>query len=451
MTLQRRVLLQLLVIAPVVWLCAITVAWLTTRYEVDELFDTQQVKLARQVMSMLKDPETGGSGRSVPGGEMRRQAGNGLGKADPGDLAIAAWTLDGRLLTVPDLQVDLPFASDVNGFITRRIGRTQWRIYYFVDAGAGRVVSVGVNAKERSDILRNLMLSHLVPWLLSLPVLLVAISTVLRRELHPLRALAADLTSRRSDDLHPVESLRVPSDIAPVITALNALFGRIDTALEHERRLTADAAHELRSPIAALQAQWDALALSRSDADRARATSNISASIARLSRLVGQLLSLSAVEADSLRRTFVAVDWHRVIGDAIGDVLALIEERHADVAVEWPDEGVAPMPLQGDESLLGTMLRNLLDNGIRHSPVGAKLLVRVTRDSLSVIDDGPGLAPGVASRLGKRFVRASGQPGAGSGIGISIVLRIASLHGLAVAFVPAGAKGLEVVISRGAR
>ncbi|MGE0314751.1 MAG: ATP-binding protein [Lautropia sp.] len=463
MTLRQRVLLRLLVIAPAVWLLAIVAAWLTTRHEVDEFYDTQQLKLGQQVLSMLSvlpaaTPAAGVSGAAasgmaasgavMPGGApgVDRPSRDAVGDADPGEMAIAAWTLDGRLLTVPDPDVSLPFERERTGFVTRRIGGNAWRIHYLVDARADRVIAVGGYASERDEVLRNLVLSHLVPWLLSLPVLLFAISAVLRRELRPIHVLASDLSARAPNDLHPVPPMAVPSDIAPVLSAMNALFGRIGAALEHERRLTADAAHELRTPIAALQAQWDALGLARGDEDRARASANITASIGRLSRLVGQLLSLSAVESDSLRRSFAPVDWHRVVGNAVGDVLPLIEGRGADVSVEWPQDGVEPLPLRGDEALLGMMLRNLVDNAIRHSPVGSRVVVRVAADALSVLDDGPGIAAETAARLGERFVRASGQPGAGSGIGISIVLRIASLHDLSVAFLPAAGHGLEVLI-----
>ena len=439
MTLRRRVLMWLLVIAPVIWLLAIVAAWIATKDEIDEFFDTRQVLLAQQVLAMLpvdasSRAQTARADRADPAPPKLRDD---LGRADLGDMAIAAWSMTGERLSRPDPVVVLPFEREATGFRTRRIGGVDWRIHYLVDSHAGRVVAIGIRADERSDVIRNLLLSHALPWVLLLPVLIGAIWLVLKRELRPLQMLSQDLASRRPDELQPLALAHPPADLVPLVTSMNQLFRRIDLMLEHERRLTADAAHELRTPIAALQAQWDALGLAEDEKDKARAGRNIRASIERLSRLVGQLLSLSAVEATSLRRHFVQIDWSRLIGNTIGDVLTQIERRGVDVSVEWPEEGVASFPLLGDEALLGTLLRNLLDNAIRHSQPGVRLIVRVGSESLTVIDDGPGLAPEVANRIGERFVRANGQQSSGSGIGVSIVMRIARLHGLAVRFTSA--------------
>ena len=446
MTLKRRILIWLSMIAPLIWLVAIVAAWFTSRHEIDELFDTQQVKLAQQVLATLSGtgfpdavPQTS---RALVESQARQ------GNADPADMAIGAWTLTGRRLTPLDPGVDLPFDRSRAGFATPLLAGRDWRVYTLIDEEQDRVVAVGVRAAERREVLYKLVLSNLLPWLLSLPLLLFAIALVLERELRPLRDLANEVAARGANDLQPLANTALPADIAPLVASTNQLFARIGVAIEHERRLTADAAHELRTPIAGLRAQWDAFCLAANDADRARAATQIGAGLDRLSRLVSQLLSLSALEVDGLRRSFVPVQWSRVLANAIDDVLPIIENKKADLSVDWPADGVAALPLEGDEALLGMMLRNLLDNAVRHGPDGAKLVVRFSAGSVSVIDEGPGLPAEVLARVGERFVRPPGQKSAGSGIGLSIVMRIAQLHRLAIEFEPGDGGGLVVRIAR---
>ncbi len=141
------------------------------------------------------------------------------------------------------------------------------------------------------------------------------------------------------------------------------------------------------------------------------------------------------------------VDWQRVLERALADCLPLLEQRGADVDVAWPAHGLVVMPLRGDEALLATLLRNLIDNALRYG--GKKVHVRVAPDRITVEDDGPGVAPAQLARLGDRFYRPPGQAQAGSGLGLSIVKRIADLHGLAVRYASrSDGSGLRVELVR---
>jgi two-component system sensor histidine kinase QseC len=144
------------------------------------------------------------------------------------------------------------------------------------------------------------------------------------------------------------------------------------------------------------------------------------------------------------------VDWRRAVQDALSDCLSLAEAKGSELAVEWPDDDAAAMPLTGDDALISLLLRNLVDNALRYAPAGSTVTVRLTPQMLVVEDDGPGLAPEILARLGDRFFRPAGQVASGSGLGVSIVRRVAELHGLAVRFanrVPP-ASGLRVEVTR---
>jgi two-component system sensor histidine kinase QseC len=281
-------------------------------------------------------------------------------------------------------------------------------------------------------------------------VVLVAMALAVRQALQPVHAIASEIEHRRVDDLHPVRLERLPAELRPLVVSMNRLFARIGAAIEHERRLTADAAHELRTPLAALRAQWEAARLAQSDDVRMAAWRQIGTGIDRVGRLIEQLLALAAVESRPDGGFTELVRWQRVVEQAISDCMPLIEHTGCDVEVQWP-EGERPLPLVGDEELLALLLRNLLDNAVRYSPPGSRVTIRVGADRLEVEDEGPGMAEAVSTRIGDRFYRPPGQAEPGSGLGVSIVMRVAALHRLEVAFAnrsagEPGADGLRVTL-----
>jgi two-component system sensor histidine kinase QseC len=424
-TLQRRLLL-LLAGVPLLWLAALGYSVYGARREVNELFDTQLVRLAQQVAAVAPaahfDP--------TPLHPADRGA---LGAAELDDLSVAVWRADGTPLLFDREGAALPFDAGARGFVATRLDGALWRVYYLPTADGTRLIAVGQSAHERDELLRDLLASQLLPWLLTLPLLLIVIGGAVRRALAPVRALAHDLEARRADDLRAVPQANLPRELLPLVTALNRLFGRIAAAIEHERRLTADAAHELRTPLAALRAQWEAAQVAPGDGERRRALERVGVGIDRLGHLVAQLLALAGAESANAATLKQSVDWPRVVGNALSDCLPLIEAKATEVEVHWPQNG-APLPLLGDEALLATLLRNLIDNALRYSPAGTHVHVRFAPESIVVEDEGPGIAPHEMPRVGDRFYRPAGQDESGSGLGISIVKRIAALHGLEVAF-----------------
>lgn len=425
MTLQRRLLL-LLAGVPLLWLAALVYSVYGAREEINELFDTQLIRLAQQVAAVLPSANFNPTALAPP--DL-----GALGRAELDDLSVAVWRADGTPLLFDREGAALPFAAGARGFVERKINGADWRVYYLPTADAARLIAVGQSEHERAELLRDLLVSQLLPWLLTLPLLLVVIGGAVRRALAPVRALAHDLEGRGADDLRAVPESDLPQELRPLVAAMNRLFARIAEAIEHERRLTADAAHELRTPLAALRAQWEAAQVAAGDGERRRALERVGAGIDRLGHLVAQLLALAGAESSNVATLTQDVDWPRVVGNVLSDCLPLIEAKATEVEVHWP-ERAQPLPLLGDEALLATLLRNLIDNALRYSPAGTRVHVRFAPDSIAIEDEGPGIAPEQMPRLGDRFHRPAGQDESGSGLGISIVKRIAALHGLEVAF-----------------
>ena len=227
---------------------------------------------------------------------------------------------------------------------------------------------------------------------------------------------------------------------------MNGLFTRIEATLARERRFTADAAHELRTPLAVLRAQWDVLRGATAGPARSEAESRLGQGLERLDRLVTQMLTLSRLEAGGELPARQPVDWPRIVEQAMSDCLPLAERRRIELSCDWPQpEGRAPLPLQGDEALLTVLLRNLLDNAVRYAPAGTAVQLRFGESHLEVENDAEPLGDEQLARLGERFHRPDGNDETGSGLGLSIVRRIAALHGLAVTIEPReGGRGLRV-------
>ncbi len=451
MSLQRRLLIYLLICAPVVWGVALFVSIQQTRYEVNEIYDGELIRLARQVQSTLRSELR--SNRPAPSFEdPPPRLTTEHGEADSRDFALAVWDAQGELLMNDREGVQLPRLSGAAGFVDSTLDGKPWRVYYLQSTTGAWLVAAGQRTKERNELVRALTTSQSVPWLLVLPALLLAMTWAVRRAMAPVHHLAAELQGRHANDLQRIPDDLAPSELKPLVVAMNGLFGRIEETLDRERRFTADAAHELRTPLAALRAQWDVVRRSSSDAERQPAEARLGSSLDRLDRLVTQMLALSrldsTLQSPQALPNATEVHWPNVVEQAMSDCLAMAGRRGIELSCEWPEQGDA-MPLTGDENLLTVLLRNLLDNAVRYAPSGTLVTLRFAHDRLEVENDGDALTGEQLARMGERFHRRDGQNEFGSGLGVSIVQRIAAIHALAVDFgTRDDGRGVKVVLRR---
>ena len=427
MSLQRRVMLFLLASAPLVWALGLAYGLRSASLEINELFDTQQLQLARQVLALLPSLPPALSEQPLPLAHAGAK-----GAADEAELSIAVWNRAGQLLLADREGVQLPYRGDGEGFVDQVIDGRDWRLFYLRATSGEWLVGVGQQTEERDELVQALLIGQLLPWVLTLPVLLLAMAAALRQALKPLRRLGDELRQRSALELQPVRDDDVPADLKPLLQALNALLARVRDQFEHERRFTADAAHELRTPLAALQAQWDTAQLEAASAGHAAtpAQAKVGEGLARLSRLVTQMLALSRLEHLDAPAQRTAIDWAALVEPLFSELLPLAEAQQVELECQWPPRAAKPLLAQGDGALLTLMLRNLLDNALRHSPPHGRVILRLAADAIEVIDQGPGVPEAQLQRLGDRFFRLPGQAHAGSGLGLSIATRIAALHGL---------------------
>ncbi|ELA01127.1 ATP-binding protein [Cupriavidus metallidurans] len=436
MTLRRRLILAVLAAVTFAWVLTSALIYLSAQEEINELYDTAMVRMAQQMQALLPRVHTQTS-PAPPSGNGPIPGDADLvdeGSAGLGDLAIAAWRPDGEPLHIDPDGDHLPLLPDVQGFTEREIDGVPWRLYYLNDPAQGWRVCVGQVKAERGELIVAYLQAQVLPWVFGLPLLTTLLLWGVSRALHPVLTLSKAIAARVPGDPTPLTLHEVPRELVPLVTEMNKLLSRATALLEHERRLTADAAHELRTPLAALKAQWEVARRSDDPAERSRAAANVEAGIDGMSRLVSQLLTMSRLEDEEAPPTRGPVDWREVSRQVLSDCLLLSERRNVDMEVLWPPAGQQPLPVNGDPTLLGTMLRNLVDNAIRYSPAGTVVTLAFEPDRITVSDRGPGVAPELLRRLGDRFFRAAGQQEQGNGLGISIARRVAVLHGLALEF-----------------
>jgi two-component system, OmpR family, sensor histidine kinase QseC len=431
MSLQRRLLLYLLISAPLVWAIAVGFSTFQARHEVNELFDTEMIRLARQVQDIAGhlDPASVAAQPLNPPPTT-------LGEADLNDFAVAIWNANGELLVDDHEGAQLPWNRDATGFLDTTIGDASWRIYYLQAPELQGLVAAGQKTGERDELVWGLVSSQMIPWLVVLPVLLLAMAWAVRQAMAPMHAVTESLNGRSAHALERLALANAPQELHPLLQAMNSLFERIETTLERERRFTADAAHELRTPIAVLSAQWAVYRGAQSDEERQRAAVQLELGLARASRLIEQLLSLSRLEATPTLVQRQALPWADLVEQAMSDVLPLAERRDIELSVEWDghtaDGAHAVPPWRGDAALMALLLRNLMDNAVRYAQAGSTVTLRLDGQGVAVENLASPVDPDEVAQWGKRFYRPEGQQESGSGLGVSIATRIATLHGLAL-------------------
>jgi two-component system sensor histidine kinase TctE len=254
-----------------------------------------------------------------------------------------------------------------------------------------------------------------------------------KRGLDPLRQLEQSIASRSHLDLSPVPVDAVPGSVRPLIGEINALMARLSEVLEFQNRFIADAAHQLRTPVAGLKAQIE-MALRESDPERLKhSLTNIYMGVFRLSRLVAQLLSLARNEPNAIRKLeFDLLDLNRLILDTTMEWVPEALRKGIDLGFDGDNE---PVLIKGDSARLKELFNNLFDNAIRYTPDNGRVTARILREptpTFSLSDDGPEIPVEERQRVFERFHRLLGSNVEGSGLGLSIVTEIAKLHGAEV-------------------
>ena len=430
-SLRLRLFSLLLALALLAALAVGGATYLSVRAETDELFDYH----LRQMALSLRD-----QGR-IPDEERAALETQGF------DYVVQIWSIDGTVLysSLPPSRVQPLPPRAVLGFSTVEVGGAPWRV--FGAATPLRVVQVGQPLAVRRELAAGAAWRSVLPIVLAAPLVALAMWWLVSLSLAPLGRVAAAARSRGAAALDPLPVGGLPSEMQPLVEAFNLLLARLAAAFDAQRDFVADAAHELRTPLTALKLQIGLLRDASEGAQRDAALDRLRAGVDRAAHLVEQLLALA--RADPGRQADHAwLDLSEVARQLVAEMAPIAASRHAALEIDAP----APAPVRGDAQALHGLLRNLVDNALRHGvrdgEAGARVRVGVTATPVQVLlqvdDAGPGIPAVERERVFDRFHRREGVRAEGSGLGLAIVRGVARQHGGQVRLGDAPGGGLRV-------
>lgn len=387
LSLRVRLTLLFAVLTAAAWGVASVIAWQQTSKKLDKLFDTQQLLFARRLSAMHFDelrapPESLGEKKKVRHGHI-----------DDDALAFAIFTRDGTMvLNDGENGEDIQWSSQREGFSNGylRGDDDEWRFLWLTtDDGRHRIV-VGQEWDYRREMAMDIVTSQLTPWMIALPLMFVLLIVLLSRELAPLKKLARTLRLRAPDSAESLSVEKIPSEVRPLVEALNQLFQRTHDAMLRERRFTSDAAHELRSPLAALKVQTDVAQLSMDDAEgREKALAQLHQGIDRATRLVDQLLTLSRLDSLAQLDDVQPVAIDDLLQSAVMEMYHHAQQSAIELRLHLNASHIVHT---GQPLLLSLLVRNLLDNAVRYSPRGSGLISPSTPASFGCVITAQALA-----------------------------------------------------------
>jgi two-component system, OmpR family, sensor histidine kinase QseC len=459
-SLSRRLLVGLVVVSLAYWA---VVAALTIRDNVENVYELFDAHLAQTALALLRvtDPDEHDT-LSIPrntvaipslkellsplpelperiaaGGKQALPAVTGSIQSMSSDyerhLRYQVWDNEGTLL-LRSANAPLVAMAAVDGYSEARDadGRL-WRHFGVWDRHHDFRIVVSEANDLRHRLVRKIALQSISPLALGLPVLVILLWVSITKGLDPLGVLTREIELRKPDNLLPLDPGTAPREVRPMLTALNSLLHRVDHALQGERQFTANAAHELRTPLAVIQAQLHAVRNADDEAERRRAIAQLQRGVERSIRLVGQLLTMARLDPDQALQDVGPVDVGELAESVCADLAPLALQRDQALSLD-----VSPgLPaVTGNADMLSMLLSNLVDNAIRYTQNGGHIEICVAAAGpgvcIEVRDDGPGIPAAQRERAFDRFYRIAGSEQAGTGLGLAICRRIAELHAATV-------------------
>ena len=401
-SLRRRVLWLVLALIALVSVLQATSAYRSALLEADRMFDYHLQEVARSVHGGLP---------FQPGDDV--------------EFSVRIWSPDGTELYRSGAR-EMP-SQAVLGFSDAMVDGTRYRIYSL--RTPEHTIQIAQDLDARTHRARALAWRAILPIVLLAPLLMLAVWWLIDSALAPVQRMKRQVAARRASDLSPLPTTGLPEEVLPLVAEINLLFERLQRARSVQQKFIADAAHELRSPLAALKLQAQALRRTMDDGARQEAIERLNEGMERAIELSGQLLSLAREEAGDATLHPEEVELEQLAREAVAEVLPQAQARAIDVGLA-PGESAS---VQGDRQALHVLLRNLLDNAVKYSQPHGTVDIRIEAGAdgsatLVVEDSGPGIADAEYERVFDRFYRVPGTEAPGSGLGLAIVKTVAERH-----------------------
>ncbi len=445
-SIRRALSIRLISIGLCAGLVTAALSFWAAKDEAEELFDAQMAQMARLTSQLLPT-------NSIEPSHFLSSGTTGASEWSPAhpyekQLSYRVLSPSGQTLILSP-----SFPAEINnkaqtGYQNLELNSTHWRLFTLLTPDKRYYIQVIQDEHIRGELALKIALTNTLPIFIFLPLLGLTIWWLIGRNLRPLLTVGQQVATRSSDNLEPLALEQVPDEIDDLVSALNALLERLQQSFQRERRFTADAAHELRTPLAALQVHSENLFKQLQDPIARSDCELIKEGLSCMNRMVEQLLQLSRLDPQEHLPEIETVNLSNLCRDMISDQISFAIDREIDLGLDAPEED---MFIQGNSFYLSLMLRNLIDNALRYSPTGGEVTLKLEHKGhdvqLSVIDTGPGLDQTAKERVFERFYRQNQQT-TGSGLGLSIVKLITDLHSADISLKDraSGKQGLRVQI-----
>lgn len=436
-----RRFLTFAIIAVVALVSLITAAWNygDTTHEIEELFDAQLAQSARVLDGLIDETVLATRAREIEedlaawpflgNGQVDAEGITHLGHRYEQKLTFQIRDDAGIIVIETPSAPDRPLAPLRPGFARAMHDGFRWRTFTLRSHEGAHWIQVGQRDDIRTELAVDIAVEMLTQFLASLPLVAILVWWIVRTAFVPMRSVAKELGRRAPSNLSPVDPESGPREIQGLLEALNRLFGRLREAFLAERRFTADAAHELRTPLAALMVHAQNAAEAPDPAAARDSLEKVARGSRRLQHLVEQLLTLSRLDPAAGLEEWEQVDLRIPCMEQASDLARRAEDRGVTLETALPEE---PALIRANPTMIGVLVRNLLENAIRHGPEGGRVRLSLERGDgewrLEVTDEGAGIPAPLRRRVLERFYRVPGAAGEGSGLGLSIVGRVARIH-----------------------
>lgn len=420
-----------------------------SRQDIQSQLDRTLISSSLRIKGFLSDYQTDKQFQA------QQQAIDQLSKEDPSatgnqSIVFQYWDQNGRLLLHSTNAPKSPLSSSKPGLSSRKINDNTWRVYTSdvrTDQGS---LMVAENFDFKYQLESRLTRDSTLIMLLAYPFLGLLIWIIVGRGLSPIKRVTEEIDRRAPSSLKPVEKQSVPKEIQPLTMALNHLFERLQDAFNREKRFTADAAHELRTPLAAIKAHAQVALKAKTHDELEQTLRKMITSVTRSTHVVQQLLTLSRMVPEASINDPARMSLETEVAEIAAQIVPSALEK--DIEIELITKGDHKPYINGNPTAIAILARNLIDNAVRYSPSDktVRLLIETTEKHVifKVIDNGPGIPEELRARVFERFYRSLGTEAIGSGLGLSIVHQIAKLHNADIELntAPSG-QGLEFVVT----
>ena len=445
-SIRKRLLFSLLSLITVACIFTLSKNYFDTRKEIQDLMDAELAQSARVLLEISAHElyeQIAYNAQDSKSDGVSEHIGTQVHKYQQ-EIDFQIWTASGRLAVRSENAPTDELIKKDEVFGERIVNGERWRVYSVTDEHETLRVQVGQPFAQRDSLSNSISIRLITSFGIILPLLAVLIFMTVGHAMQPLKNIAKQIENRRFDNLQPVDTNHVPSEALPIVNALNSLFKRLENAFDEIVLFTSNAAHELRTPLAAQKVHTQVAMQARDDKTRNEALQEVVASVDRATHMVEQLLTLSRLDPEGSLCCGENANLCHIAEEQLSEIGIAALDKNIDLSLEAPHDCL----VKGESVMVGILIRNLVENAIRYTPDSGTVTVSIKEEDqhrhIIVEDSGPGIPEAEYEKVFKRFYRVSEGNQEGTGLGLAMVQRIIEIHRATIEFGKSRYGGLKV-------